>query len=47
MLTEAVINLPDNNVLEKCPLGKRYDFEQIIKYALNLAREKDNEDCNL
>ena len=36
-----------NNVLEKCPLGKRYDFEQIIKYALNLAREKDNEDCNL
>lgn len=33
-----------NNVLEssavnKCPIRKRYDFEQLIKYALNLAEE--------
>jgi len=31
-----------NEILGKCPLKKRYDFEQIIKYSLNLAREKDD-----
>ena len=25
--------------LEKCPKHKRYDFEQLVKYALNLATD--------
>lgn len=25
------------NLIEKCPKEKQYDFEQLIKYALNLA----------
>lgn len=26
-----------SNYIEKCPKDKRYDFEQLIKYALNIA----------
>lgn len=26
-----------SSMLEKCPKRKRYDFEQLMKYALNLA----------
>lgn len=28
------------NYIDRCPKDKRYDFEQLIKYALNLAGTK-------
>lgn len=28
------------NYIERCPSEKKYDFEQLIKYALNLASVK-------
>lgn len=28
-----------DEILEECPLKKRYDLEQILKYALNLAKD--------
>ena len=29
-----------SNYIERCPKEKRYDFEQLIKYALNLVNVK-------
>ena len=29
-----------SNYIERCPKEKRYDFEQLIKYALNLVSVK-------
>lgn len=31
-----------DNIMSICPKEKRYDMEQLIKYAVNLVREKDN-----
>lgn len=30
-----------NKIWEECPKDKRYDMEQLIKYAMNLAKETD------
>lgn len=30
--------------LKECPIEKRFDFEQVIKYALNLAKQQEKED---
>lgn len=30
-----------DKVFEECPMRKRYDLEQILKYALNLAKESE------
>lgn len=30
-----------NEIFDECPLRKRYDLEQVLKYALNLAKESD------
>ena len=30
-------------LLKECPTEKRFDFEQVIKYALNLAKQRDTE----
>lgn len=31
-------------LLKECPVEKRFDFEQLIKYALNLAKQQERED---
>lgn len=31
-------------ILEQCPKDKRYDFEQLIKYALRLTKTEDDND---
>lgn len=31
-------------LLKECPMEKRFDFEQVIKYALNLAKQQEKED---
>lgn len=28
-------------VIDECPKNKRYDMEQLIKYAINLAKESE------
>lgn len=28
-------------IIKNCPLDKRYDFEQLIKYALNLVQDRN------
>ena len=35
------ISISLDKVIEDCPRNKRYDMEQLIKYAGNLAREVD------
>lgn len=30
------------NYIERCPKEKRYDFEQMMKYALKLVEEEEN-----
>lgn len=30
--------------LKECPTEKRFDFEQVIKYALNLVKQQEKED---
>lgn len=32
------------DIIEKCPKDKRYDFEQLIRYALRLAKTEDDDD---